>query len=63
MGSRDFNNSHSEPVTICNTSSCIIKGANNIEWKIVTKDTVKKEILINRVIVEKLVRILTQERK
>lgn len=53
MGSRDFNSSHCEPVIICNTISCIIKGANNIEWKTVTKDTVKKEILINRVIAEK----------
>jgi len=42
----DFNSSHCEPVIICNTSSCIIKWANNIECKIVTKDTVKKELLI-----------------
>lgn len=53
MGGRDFNSSHCESVIICNTSSCTIKGANDTEWKIVTKDTVKKEILINRVNVEK----------
>lgn len=63
MGGRDFNSSHCESVIICNTSSCTIKGANDTEWKIVTKDTVKKEILTNRVIVEKKVIILTKERQ
>lgn len=33
------------------------------EWKLVTEDIVKKEILINRVTVEEILSILTQERQ
>lgn len=61
MGSRDFNSSHCESLLICNTH--IIKRANNTEWKLVTEDIVKKEILINRVTVEEILSILTQERQ
>lgn len=63
MGSRDFNSSHCESLLICNTCSTIIKRANNTEWKLVTEDIVKKEILINRVTVEEILSILTQERQ
>lgn len=63
MGGKDFNNSHHESELICNTCSSITKRANNTEWKLVTEDIVKKEILIKRVTVEEILSILTQERQ
>lgn len=61
MGGRVFNSSRCEPVIICNTSGCIIKGTKNTEWKVVTKVTANKETLINKVVVEHFIRFLTQE--
>lgn len=65
MGGRDFNSSSCEPVIICNTSSCIITGTNNVAWKDFCshKNLREEGNMIYKVTVEKCIRILAQGRQ